>query len=69
MMLHKKSDAADIDYELLRHDLMNEYGAEMASYSGGLGFLDMQKAEHADQKTLIAMAERAGIDLRRYRRK
>ncbi|MCH3960886.1 MAG: hypothetical protein LKE48_01960 [Solobacterium sp.] len=69
MIFQKKGDAEDLDYELLRQDLMKEYGAEMTSYSGGLGFLDMQKAEHADEKTLTAMAKRAGLDLRRYRRK
>jgi hypothetical protein len=69
MIFQKKCDSEDLDYEHLRHDLMKEYGAEMASYSGDLGFLDMQKAEHADQKTLLAMAKRARLDLQRYRRK
>ena len=57
----------DIDYDKLRSDLVNEYGAQMASFSGGLGFCDMCDAENASNDELIAMAKIEGIDLRKYR--
>ena len=58
----------DIDYESLRSDLMDEYGAQMASFSGGLGFCDMCDAENASNDELIAMAKRECIDLKQYRK-
>ena len=57
----------DIDYNKLRSDLVDKYGAQMASYSGGLGFCDMCDAENASNDELIAMAKIEGIDLRKYR--
>lgn len=57
----------DIDYDKLRSDLVDEYGAQMASFSGGLGFCDMCDAENASNDELIAMAKIEGIDLRKYR--
>ncbi len=56
----------DIDFERLRSDLINEYGAQMDSFSGGLGFCDMCDAEDASNDELIAMAKREGLDLRKY---
>ncbi len=47
---------------------MDEYGAQMASFSGGLGFCDMCDAEDASNDELIAMAKREGLDLRKYRK-
>ena len=58
----------DIDYESLRSDLMDEYGAQMASFSGGLGFCDMCDAENASNDELIAMAKSERIDLRKYKK-
>ena len=58
----------DIDFESLRADLIDEYGAQMASFSGGLGFCAMCDAEGASHDELIAMATRAGIDLSKYRK-
>lgn len=58
----------DIDYERLRSDLTDEYGAQMASFSGGLGFCDMCDAEDASNDELLAMAKREGFDLRKYRK-
>ena len=58
----------DIDFESLRADLIDEYGAQMASFSGGLGFCDMFDAEDASNDELFAMAKREGIDLRKYRK-
>lgn len=58
----------DIDFESLRADLIDEYGAQMASFSSGLGFCDMCDAEDASNDELLAMAKREGIDLRKYRK-
>ncbi|SDW15795.1 hypothetical protein SAMN04487759_10518 [Kandleria vitulina] len=33
----------NIDYKRLRKDLINEYGAQMVSFSGVFGFLDMAR--------------------------
>lgn len=46
----------DIDFESLRADLIDEYGTQMASFSGGLGFCDMCDAEDASNDELLAMA-------------
>lgn len=62
------NDNKDIDFEKLRSDLINEYGAQMASFSGGLGFCDMCDAEDASYDELLAMAKKEGIDLRKYRK-
>jgi len=62
------NDNEDIDFERLRSDLIDRYGAQMTSFSGGLGFCDMCDAEDASNDELIAMAKREGIDLRKYRK-
>ena len=54
--------------ESLRNDLIDECGAQMASFSGGIGFSDMLDAEEASNEELLAMAKREGIDLRKYRK-
>ena len=61
-------DNEDIDFESLRTDLIDEYGCQMASFSGGLGFCDMCDAEDASDEELLTMAKREGIDLRKYRK-
>ena len=35
------NDKEDIDFESLRSDLVDEYGAQMASFSSELGFCNM----------------------------
>lgn len=62
------NDKEDIDFESLRSDLVDEYGAQMASFSSELGFCNMFDAEDASNDELIAMAKREGIDLRKYRK-
>lgn len=47
---------------------MNEYGAQSAVYSGGLGFLDMCDAEDASKEQLLEMAKREGFNLNKYRK-
>lgn len=56
------------DYKRLRNDLMDEYGAQMAAYSGGLGFLDMCDAQNASEQQLLEMAKREGFNLSKYRK-
>ena len=65
---HSSSKNDDIDYKRLRNDLMDEYGAQMAAYSGGLGFLDMCDARNASEQQLLEMAKREGFNLSKYRK-
>ena len=58
----------DIDYEALRSDLINQYGAEMVTFSGAIGFSDMLEAEYASDDELLQLAQREGIDLNNYMR-
>ena len=60
--------AGDIDYERLRRDLVDEYGAQSVVFSGGLGFLEMCDAEEASNEKLLEMARRDGFNLNKYRR-
>ena len=39
--IFNSSTHENMDYEKLREDLISEYGEQMASFSGGLGFCDM----------------------------
>ena len=64
----KNTDDGDYDYNRLRRDLVNEYGAQSAAYSGGLGFLDMCDAEDASNEQLLQMAKREGFNLNKYRK-
>ncbi|WP_026509178.1 hypothetical protein [Butyrivibrio sp. LC3010] len=61
-----KSD--DIDYDRLRRDLADEYGAQSAAFSGGFGFLEMCDAEDATNEQLLEMARREGFNLNKYKR-
>ena len=65
---HSSSNNDDIDYKRLRNDLMDEYGAQMAAQSGGLGFLDMCDAQNASEQQLLEMAKREGFNLSKYRK-
>ena len=56
----------EIDFKRLRADLMDEYGAQMAAYSGGFGFLEMYDAQDATEDQLLEMARREGINLNKY---
>ncbi len=64
----KSTDSEEYDYNRLRRDLVNEYGAQSAAYSGGLGFLDMCDAEDVSNEQLIQMAKREGFNLSKYRK-
>ncbi|MBP3803738.1 MAG: hypothetical protein J6I76_07550 [Oribacterium sp.] len=65
---HNSNNNGDIDFKRLRSDLMDEYGAQMAAYSGGFGFLEMCDAEDATEEQLLEMARREGINLNKYRK-
>ena len=65
---HNYSNNEDIDFKRLRADLMDEYGAQMAAYSGGFGFMEMCKAEEATEEQLLEMARQEGINLNKYRK-
>lgn len=46
---------------------MDEYGVQSATFSGGLGFLDMCDAQDASNEELLRMAKKEGFDLNKYR--
>jgi hypothetical protein len=48
--------------------LVEEYGIQSASFSGGLGFLDMCDAEDASNEQLLQMSRREGFNLNKYRK-
>ena len=61
-------DGFDYDYERLRTDLMDEYGAQMAAFSGTVGYGDMCDARDASNEQLLEMARREGFNLKKYRK-
>ncbi|WP_022775124.1 hypothetical protein [Butyrivibrio sp. AE2015] len=67
-LLFKPNRDEDIDYERLRNDLMDEYGAQMVTLTGAMGYSDMCDAQEASHEELIKMAQREGINLDRYRK-
>ena len=62
------SDSGDYDFSRLRKDLVDEYGIQSASFSGGLGFLDMCDAQNASNEQLLEMARKEGFNLNKYKR-
>lgn len=65
---HGSNSTDDIDYDRLRRDLVDEYGAQSAAFSGGFGFLEMCDAEDASNDQLLEMARREGFNLSNYRK-
>ncbi|MBQ7241880.1 MAG: hypothetical protein IJS35_03740 [Firmicutes bacterium] len=61
------SSAGRIDYNRLRKDLINEFGAQMAIFSGVVGFAAMSDAQKASEDQLLEMARRVGFNIDRYR--
>jgi len=58
----------DYDYERLRKDLANDFGAMGATFLGGLGFVQMMEVEDASEEELLRIARREGYDLERYKK-
>jgi hypothetical protein len=50
----------------LRKDLINEYGAQMVSFSGVFGFLDMSKIEDVSNEQLLELAKKEHFNLKKY---
>ncbi len=67
-LFFRSNDNDDYDFDRLRRDLVDEYGIQSASFSGGLGFLDMCDAEDASNEQLLEMARREGFNLNKYKR-
>ena len=68
-MFGMSDDNKKYDYKRLRKDLVNEYGCQGATFSGGFGFTQMMEAENASNEKLLKMAKREGINLRKYEKK
>ena len=67
--LFDSDNPQDYDIKSLRKDLANEYGCQGATFSGGLGFVEMMDAESASPEKLLKMAKREGFNLEKYRKK
>ena len=61
-------DNQDYDYDKLRNDLVNDYGAMGATFLGGLGFVNMMEAQDASEEELLKMARREGYNMNRYKK-
>ena len=64
----KESNGLNYDWDLLRNDLINEYGAQCIAFSGRVGFLDMLDVETATNEKLVEMAQIEGLCLEKYRK-
>jgi hypothetical protein len=62
------SNKDNIDYDRLRRDLVDEFGAQSAAFSGGFGFLEMCDADDASNEQLLKMARREGFNIEKYKR-
>ncbi|MBP3196982.1 MAG: hypothetical protein J6N21_08245 [Butyrivibrio sp.] len=62
------SNKDNIDYDRLRRDLVDEFGAQSAAFSGGFGFLEMCDADDASNEQLLKMARRGGFNIEKYKR-
>ena len=68
LFFSNSNNAGDYDFDSLRRDLVDEFGAQSAAFSGGFGFLEMCDAEDASNEQLLEMARREGFNLNKYRR-
>ena len=59
---------SEIDYEALRNELKDIYGAQSVSFSGILGFADMLDVARASQDELERRARKEGVNLDKFRR-
>ena len=67
-LFSKSSSNGEIDYNKLRNDLMDEYGAQMVTFTGAMGYSDMCDAQKASNEDLLDMARREGININNYRK-
>ena len=69
MMLFLDSpNPQDYDIKRLRRDLADEFGAQGAAFSGGLGFMEMMEVESASPEKLLKIARQEGFNLDKYRK-
>lgn len=70
LFFHSRSnnDTGNYDYDRLRSDLLDDYGAQSAAFSGSFGFLEVCDAEDASNEQLLEMARREGFNLGKYKR-
>ncbi len=57
----------DINFRKLREDLIDEYGAQMVTFTGALGYSDICDAQRASNEQLLEMAKREGFNINKYR--
>lgn len=67
-LLSGNKSEGNIDFNRLREDLMDEYGAQMVTFTGVMGYSDMCDAQRASEDELLKMAQREGFNLDKYRR-
>ncbi|MCR4945242.1 MAG: hypothetical protein K5986_12605 [Clostridium sp.] len=68
LFFSSSNDTGDYDFDRLRRDLVDDFGAQSAAFSGGFGFLEMCDAEDASNEQLLEMARREGFNLNKYKR-
>lgn len=68
LFFSSSNDSEDYDFERLRRDLIDEFGAQSAAFSGGFGFLEMCDAEDASNEQLLEIARREGFNLNEYKK-
>ena len=68
LFLHGSNNDGEIDFDRLRNDLMDEYGAQMVTFTGAMGYSDMCDAQSASSEMLLEMAKREGLDINKYKR-
>ena len=61
-------NSGNIDFNRLRQDLIDEYGAQMVSITGAMGFSYMCDAQNASEQQLLEMAQRENININNYRK-
>lgn len=66
---HNNGSRGDIDFDRLREDLMDEYGAQMVTFTGAMGYSDMCDAQNASNEELLEMARKEGLSIDKYKRR
>ncbi len=66
--LFESPNPQDYDIKRIRRDLADEFGAQGAAFSGGLGFVEMMEVESASPEKLLKIARQEGINLEKYRK-